>query len=249
MTNTSSGKTVGKHAAERQGRFRSEEHERTGSSVSVDFVVRSYRPTDREAVRHICCETGHLGDPIDAYFGDREVFADLVTSYYTDREPEWIFVAEIKGKVVGYLTGCPDTRRYLREFPRLLGRVGAKALARGILLRKSTAPRVARLLSDAALERPRLGWYGDAMPAHFHVDLLPEARGAGIGRCLLDRYFEALKEHGVPGVFCETSCENQRAVAFFRAMGMEPLHSAPSPGARSADGSRIHVLAMGKRLD
>lgn len=216
--------------------------------MSVDFALRSYRPTDREAIRYICCETGHLGDPIDPYFGDREVFADLVTSYYTDREPGWIFVAEIRGKVVGYLTGCPDTRRYLRELPRLFVRVGVKALARGVLLRRSTAAFTARLLWDGALERPRVGWYGDAVPAHFHVDLLPEARGAGIGRCLLDRYFAALKERGVPGVFCETSCENRRAVAFFRGMGMEPLHSVPSPGGRLADGSRIHVLALGKRL-
>ena len=56
-------------------------------------VFRKYRPSDRAAVRRLCCETGFIGNPIDPVFEDRELFADFLTAYYTDFEPESAFVA------------------------------------------------------------------------------------------------------------------------------------------------------------
>jgi hypothetical protein len=45
------------------------------------FVIRSYRASDREAVRELCCETGFLGEPIDPVYEDRQLFADFLTTY------------------------------------------------------------------------------------------------------------------------------------------------------------------------
>jgi hypothetical protein len=64
------------------------------------MVVRKFEPRDREAVRCLCCQTGFLGKPIDPVFEDRELFADYLTSYYTDAEPESCFVLEHNGRVV-----------------------------------------------------------------------------------------------------------------------------------------------------
>src|SRR6266568_8726897 len=69
------------------------------------YSIRSYQASDRGAVRKLCCETGFLGDPIDPVFQDRELFADFLTSYYTDKEPESSFVLEIDGEIRGYLIG------------------------------------------------------------------------------------------------------------------------------------------------
>jgi hypothetical protein len=63
-------------------------------------------------VRRLCCETGFLGKPIDPVFEDRELFADYLTAYYTDVEPEAAFVLEHEGVVKGYLLG---SRRPLRH--------------------------------------------------------------------------------------------------------------------------------------
>ena len=70
------------------------------------FVIRSYRASDREAVRRLCCQTGFLGEPIDPVYEDRELFADFLTTYYTDHEPESSFVIEMEGELRGYLLGC-----------------------------------------------------------------------------------------------------------------------------------------------
>ncbi len=76
------------------------------NSASGSWTVRFYRPEDRTAIRQICADTGFLGKPIDPVFEDRELFADYLTSYYTDSEPQSTLVCEIDGVVKGYLTGC-----------------------------------------------------------------------------------------------------------------------------------------------
>src|SRR5215469_6136509 len=68
--------------------------------------VRPYRPEDRASVRQICADTGFLGRPIDPVFEDRELFADYLTNYYTQIEPDAALVCEVDGVVKGYLLGC-----------------------------------------------------------------------------------------------------------------------------------------------
>ena len=62
-----------------------------------------HRETDRALVRELCCDTGFLSHPIDPVFEDREIFADYLTAYYTDWEPESAFVLLINGQIRGYL--------------------------------------------------------------------------------------------------------------------------------------------------
>src|SRR6266567_303292 len=76
------------------------------------FTIRSYRNSDRDAVRRLCCQTGFLGDPIDPVYEDRELFADFLTTYYTDHEPESCFLLEVDGEIRGYLLG---SRKPLRN--------------------------------------------------------------------------------------------------------------------------------------
>src|SRR6478752_10460390 len=69
------------------------------------YSIRGYKASDRVAVRKLCCATGFLGSPIDPVFQDRELFADFLTTYYTDHEPESSFVLEVDGEIRGYLLG------------------------------------------------------------------------------------------------------------------------------------------------
>src|SRR2546422_6638559 len=83
------------------------------------FLIRGYRRSDREAVRKLCCETGFLGDPIDPVYEDRELFADFLTTYYTDHEPESCFLLEVDGEIRGYLLGSRKPLRKDRKSTRL----------------------------------------------------------------------------------------------------------------------------------
>src|SRR3954451_14175251 len=75
-------------------------------SEARQFEIRPFNPaTDRARVRDLCCETGFLGKPIDPVFEDRQLFADYLTAYYTDWEPESAFVLLVDGEIRGYLLG------------------------------------------------------------------------------------------------------------------------------------------------
>src|SRR3954469_23341139 len=74
-------------------------------STDRNFEIRSFQPEDRPRVRQLCCETGFLGNPVDPVFEDRELFADYLTAYYTDWEPESAWVLVVNGEIRGYLLG------------------------------------------------------------------------------------------------------------------------------------------------
>ena len=62
----------------------------------------------------------------------------------------------------------------------------------------------------------------DDEEAYIHfVGVDPERRGAGLGRDLYERFFEAAREHGRKRVRCVTSPVNASSVAFHEAMGFE----------------------------
>jgi hypothetical protein len=81
-------------------------------SPSPGVVIRPYRQEDRARVRELCCETGFLGRDIKPVFEDRDLFADYLTRYYTDVEPESSFVLEHHGLIKGYLLGSRSPLRH-----------------------------------------------------------------------------------------------------------------------------------------
>jgi len=74
--------------------------------------IRPYKIEDRDALRALCCNIADRGRPIENFFPDRDVAADMLTQYYTDYEPESTFVVESDGHLVGYINGCMDNRRH-----------------------------------------------------------------------------------------------------------------------------------------
>ena len=75
--------------------------------------IRRYKKEDRELIRKICADTAVMGESIDLFFSNSKFFVDFFTSYYTDVEPQSAFVVECDRKVVGYLLGCTDIKKYM----------------------------------------------------------------------------------------------------------------------------------------
>ncbi len=171
--------------------------------------IRPYQPADRESIRRLCCETGYLGDPVESLFQDRELFADLFTNAYLDHAPEWAFVAEVDGRVVGYLLGAISPR-----FELALMRSGlsttAKMLYRLATGRYAQHPRSRRfvrwLLTSGFREQPR----HPANAAHLHWDLSRGFRGRGICLRLWQVYERRLRAAGVQECYGSFFSYNKR---------------------------------------
>lgn len=165
-----------------------------------------------------------MGEPANIFFPDEEILSDTITSYYTDYEPESIFIAEYSGNIVGYLTGCKDTRRYYRIWRRkILPKIIKKALYRGALFNI----KIIRFLFHSLI-----GWIkGDFKrpniyknyPAHFHINIVNGYRDLGIGTILLEYFLEYLRKENIRSVYAVTISE--KAKAFFRKNGFESIYS------------------------
>jgi len=185
-----------------------------------DAVIRPYQPSDRNAVRHLCCETGYLGKAIDPVYEDRELFADYLTSFYTDREPESTFVIEHNGEVKGYLMG--SRRPFLHQIHSFL--LNLSLFARGIFryprYNKSSKAFVRWILLNAWREVPAAP---RRMP-HFHFNLLPEVQDFGRTRELLVQFFHHLRAHGETHVFGQVvTFEERRGAKVFERFGFRVL--------------------------
>ena len=206
--------------------------------------VRSFIAGDREAVRDICYRTGLMGEPDDGFWRHKESWADLWTSYYTDREPESLYVATMDDSVVGYLTGCMDTAAMTPSTDEIMRAVIRK---HWLLFRPGTAGFLYRGMLDSMRDRePASGDFIDPRwPAHLHINLLPAARGRGLGAALMERWLNKLKEADSPGCHLGTLVENTRALSFFERMGFR-RHGDPAlvPGMRGKGGERLHQQIM-----
>jgi GNAT superfamily N-acetyltransferase len=182
-------------------------------------VIRKYQTEDRDAIRKICYGTGMMGYPIDPYFGCLELFADFWMNYYTDYEPESAFVAELEGRVIGYLVGCKDTSRQQRlhneiimpQIRRRFFRFGYK---------------IDRRLFIFMWRFVRSMWRGefvqapaDDFPAHLHMNLAEGYRSGGIGTRLLGAFMNYLRENDVKGLHLGTTTYNRQAVPLYRKWG------------------------------
>ena len=159
-----------------------------------EVFLRPYRPSDLQAVRRICADTGFLGQPIDPVFEDRELFADYLTAYHTRFEPDALLVCEVQGTVRGYLMGCrrPLLKQAYQVFANLA--VATKALYRCYARPYNRA-------SHAFLRWVVLNSWREVPAAprhlpHFHLNILPEARSVRTTRAMIRTFLDFLRARG-----------------------------------------------------
>jgi ribosomal protein S18 acetylase RimI-like enzyme len=212
--------------------------------------IRQYERRDRAAVRRICCDTADAGQPVERFFPDREIIADLLTNYYTEFEPQSIFVADAGAGPVGYLTGCLSTSHYLRVVMwRIAPLVFAKALVRGALWHPQTIrllrANIGMWLTNGYRSSPALREY----PAHLHVNVQEGFRGQHIGQRLVEAFCQRACDAGVRGVHAGVSADNSRACHFFEEQGFIEVHREPRM--RKPDESRriLYTIIYARSLD
>ncbi|MEI7865254.1 MAG: hypothetical protein WCI38_07765 [Chthoniobacterales bacterium] len=214
--------------------------------MSTDAVIRPYLSSDRAAVRQLCCETGYLGKAIDPVFQDRQLFADYLTSFYTDWEPESAFVLEQDGVVKGYLLG--SRRPLLHQFHSLLTniRLFVTGIFRYPRYNAESKAFVRWILLNAWREVPAAP---RSIP-HFHFNMLPEAQGIAGTRELLVNYFNHLRAHGEKQVFGQVvTFEDRRGARVFERYGFRVLDKKEITKYRAHRRDPVYLCTVIKDLD
>lgn len=187
------------------------------------LVIRSYRASDRDAVRQLCCQTGFLGTPIDPVYEDRELFADFLTTYYTDQEPESSFVLEIGGEICGYLLGSRKPLRNQFYSFRQNIRLFVRALARYSRYNERSRRFIRWMISHGWREVPA----APRRTPHFHINLLPDARKMSTTRALMSAYLSYLYRCGEKRVYGQiVTFESRRGEKMFERYGFRVMNRA-----------------------
>ena len=214
-------------------------------STDRQFEIRSYQPSDRDRVRELCCETGFLGNPIDPIFEDRELFADYLTAYYTDWEPESSFVLLVNGEIRGYLLG---SRRPLRQqlynlYNNIaLGIRGAFRYPRYSAASKKFVNWIFKQAWREVPAQPRCN-------AHFHINLLPDARQVATTRAIMDSYLRYLHSKGEKAVYGQMVVfEDRRGTKMFERYGFKVLNKAEITKYRDVHPEPVYLCTVIKDL-
>jgi hypothetical protein len=210
------------------------------------FEIRKFQPADRARVRELCCETGYLGNPIDPIFEDRELFADYLSAYYTDWEPESSFVLTVNGEIRGYLLGSrwPFRQQLYNLYQN------ASLFLRGIL----RYPRYGAASKKFVKWIFRTAWREvPAAPrrtAHFHINLLADARQVATTRALMDSYLTYLHGCGEKSVYGQMVVfEDRRSTKMFERYGFRVLNKAEITKYRDVHPEPVYLCTVIKDLD
>ena len=207
--------------------------------------IRRYTPADRARVRELCCATGFLGNPIAPVFEDLELFADYLTAYYTDWEPESAFVVLVNGEICGYLLGA--RRWFLQGCHGVLQTLGLllRGIARYPQYNPASKKFVRWILSRARREVPE----APRRMAHFHVNLLPEARQVATTRALVEGFLDHLRQHGEPAVYGQMVVfEDRRGAKLFERYGFRVLYKAEITKYREVYPAPVYLCTVTKDL-
>ena len=210
------------------------------------FEIRKFQPADRQRVRELCCETGFLGNPIDPIFEDRELFADYLTAYYTDWEPESAFVLVVNGDIRGYLLGSRLAfRQQCYAFYQNIS-LFLRGIFRYPRYKAASKKFVQWILRTAWREVPA----APRRTAHFHINLLADARQVSTTRALMDSYLSYLHACGERRVYGQMVVfEDRRGARMFERYGFKVLNKVEISKYRDLHPAPVYLCTVMKDLD
>jgi ribosomal protein S18 acetylase RimI-like enzyme len=196
--------------------------------VDTDSVrIRGYQPADLDDLYRICLLTADSGRDASALYSDPRLPGEIYAAPYGVFEPGLAFVAEDREGVGGYVLGALDTRAFEERlerdwWPQLRLRYPEPPPD------EATARSRPEQIARHDIHHP---WTGQPeltqrYPSHLHIDLLPRLQGRGLGRRMMDVLIAALRARGSRGVHLFVSRDNERAIAFYRRLGLTQLPEA-----------------------
>ncbi len=181
--------------------------------------IRAAGPGDLAAVTAITLATGDAGRDAAALYRDPDLLGQIYSRPYLHLASGFGFVVEDGDGVAGFVLGTSDTRAFEAD------------------LERQWWPALRRRYPDPDADF-REGWTADQRlaalihhpetapdqlvrqaPAHLHLNLLPRARGRGMGRGLLEAWIAAARNSGVTAAFVGVARDNVRGLGFWQACG------------------------------
>ncbi|MCL4377841.1 MAG: GNAT family N-acetyltransferase [Actinobacteria bacterium] len=212
------------------------------------IIIRKYKKKDRAKVREIACDTAFMGECAEIFFEGREFLADSITLYFTDYEPGSCFVAELEGKVIGYLIGSKNEKKMNFIFLfKIAPRLFIRSFSSKVIFSKKNWKFIAE--SVKSFFKGELGspdFPEKDYPALLHINIEKNYRNYGIGNMLMDAYLIYLKNEKITGVHLTTQSEN--AFKFFERSGFVPIYETKRSYFKYILNRKVRFIYYGKKI-
>ncbi|MBQ7295018.1 MAG: GNAT family N-acetyltransferase [Clostridia bacterium] len=161
--------------------------------------IRKYQPKDKENLRKICIETSRLPK---ATLEQREFLTVAFNDYYTENEPDNIFVAVNEDdEAVGYIL-CSENFYDFYDTMKKFYLPAIKELGMSYYISA-----LGEILTHKAFSKK--------YPAHLHIDILDVCQGQGVGTRLMNELKAHLKSKKINNVMLSCGMSNKQAVKFY----------------------------------
>lgn len=179
-----------------------------------------------------CLLTGDAGKDASSLYRDPDLLGHVYVGPYLAQAGGTQLVVVDDHGAAGYLLSADDTLAFEawaeREWwPRLRARYP-------ILDDGSPDDEMIKLIHQPERTPAELA---REYPAHLHIDFQERARGAGLGRTIIERLLAELRSRHISGVHLGVSADNANAIGFYSHLGFRQVDSEPGG------------LLMGLRLD
>ncbi len=190
--------------------------------ITAPFNIRRCEPRDGDAAYEVCLRTGNDGEDASRDFDDPMALGHIFVGPYLKLEPQLAFVLEDAQGVCGYVLGALDSKRFYdaycnqwlpdirRRHPEPTGDPACWT-------------RTQKIYSDYYHPEIFIPEPCSQYPSHLHLDLLPRARGRGLGREMMNLLLAELKARGSAGVHLGMGAANTRAERFYKKLGFHEL--------------------------
>ena len=213
----------------------------------MNVKIRRYVPQDRDAVRQIAFDTALMGRSAEIFFDGPELIKDAITLYFTEHEPEHLWVAEADGAVVGYCMGAKSELSMnkivgVQIFPHL----AVELLRSGVLLKVRNwrlLGGVFKSVLKGEFNRPD---FSQEYPAVLHINLKDGFRRTGAGTALITALVDDFAHEGVQAVRLGTMSD--AAAAFFQKNGFTVLYKGQWSFLSEAAGHPVPGYLLGRKL-
>ncbi|MCP5063841.1 MAG: GNAT family N-acetyltransferase [Ignavibacteriae bacterium] len=185
----------------------------------MKLKIRKYHPNDIKSLYNICLHTSNKGNDVELLKDDPNLIGELFITPYVQFEPELCFIIALNDEPCGYIIGTKNTEGFYLKcekeyFPKL--RKKYEHLPQDKNSRYAVLKRVIQIG-----HKPKDRF--DLFPAHLHINILPIAKGKGMGRKLMDEFINKLRTLNVSGLHLEVGKSNKNAIQFYEHLGFREV--------------------------
>jgi GNAT superfamily N-acetyltransferase len=185
--------------------------------------IRAVRPSDLDHLYRICLLTGAGGEDASGLYRDPKLLGHVYAAPYAVFSPQSVFVVEDTKGVSGYIVGAPDTRDFENQLEAEWW-PGLRSQCRDPVGVPRTAWNQDQMISYKIHHPERTAnEVVEPYPSHLHINLLPHLRGLGVGRRLMERWLDVVRDMGSRGAHLAVGATNLRAIQFYLACGFNEL--------------------------